>query len=191
MISVQFDIFLSTIHSDIRTVQPNPSSGSWGSPHLFKGIIRSKGGMLICTHMLSVYVSRVARSRNVVKKLSSPSSSFLTFKNNVSYLTCSSNRKYMWCLIRNGNRLPLGTAVKLWQAGNCPPCASVWPFQSIVVHHKLKGIYLFSKIKMMGVQSSRTVIDNGNVESGEVWFSAGCGCWHHHDVLCNISLCWH
>lgn len=94
-------------------------------------------------------------------------------------------------LTRNGNRLPLGTAVKLWQAGNCPPCASVRLFQSIVVYHKLKGIYLFSKIKTMGVQSSRTVIDNGNVESGEIWFSAGCGCWHRHYVLCNISLCWH
>lgn len=63
----------------------------------------------------------------------------------------------MWCLTRNGNRLSLGTAVKLWQTGNCPPCASVWLFQSIVVYHKLEGI--LGQIKMMGVQSLRTVID--------------------------------
>lgn len=45
------DLFLLTSELCNQT----PSSGSWGSPHMFKGIMRSNGGMLAWTHACYLY----------------------------------------------------------------------------------------------------------------------------------------
>lgn len=172
MISFQFDIF----HSDIRNVQPNPSLGSWGLPHMFKGIIRWNGGMLARTHVC--YLCGGLREAGMWSQLSFPFSRH-------SFLTSSSNR----------NRHEMVTAYYLGlQEGfgeqeTVPLC-----FQSGHLRHDWgveRGV-----LQLWAERGVRCpILQNSKIhmESGVIWFGVGCGYWLYlrHIVLCNICLCWH